>query len=259
MKKSKVLQRLRSGGFALTATITRVPAPWLAEVVAQIGYDVIWYDLEHRSFPQETIESLALACRAGGIDLMVRIRKNGYQEIMQALECGADGILVPHCKSAAEARQWVEWTRFPPLGRRGFDGSGRDADHGVVSPLEHMAHANCETFLALQVEDVEALEQIEEIAAVPGFDILFVGPGDLSISLGVPMQFDHPRIQAAIDRVAAAAAQNGKWWAIPTGTPEAAQRALDRGARMVTGGGDHTLLVQGFRDLYRQFSQLAVR
>ena len=258
MTPSRVLRKLRSGGFALTAAITRVPDPWLAELVGRIGYDVIWYDLEHRSFDMASAERVAVACRATGIDLMVRIRKNGYQEPMQALECGANGILVPHCRSAAEARQWVEWCRFAPEGKRGIDGSGVDADCGLTPPLEYMQHANRETFLALQVEDREALDEIDEIAAVPGFDILFIGPGDLSISLGVPMQTDHPVMQAAIDRVAEAAARHGKWWAIPTATPETAQKMLDRGARMVTGGGDHWYLVRGYQDSFERFSKIGL-
>lgn len=259
MTDSRVLAKLRSGDFVLTASVSRVPDPWLAEFIGRTGFDVIWYDLEHRSFRPETVEALALACRATGIDLMVRIRKSGYQEVMNMLECGATGILVPHCLSAKEARQWVEWTRFPPEGKRGMDGVGIDADYGLASPVEYMRHANRETFLALQVEDREALEQIDEIAAVPGFDILFVGPGDLSISLGVPMQMDAPVLQDAISRVAAAAARHGKAWAIPTGTPEIAQRMLDRGARMITGGADHIFLVQGYMDSFARFSKVQIR
>jgi 4-hydroxy-2-oxoheptanedioate aldolase len=232
---------------------------WLAELIGRIGYDVIWYDLEHRTFDPSTVEPIALACRATGIDLMVRIRKHGYQEVMNLLECGANGIMVPHCRSAAEARQWVEWMRYPPIGKRGMDGVGADADHGMANPVEHIEHANRETFLVLQIEDREAVEQIDEIAAVPGLDILFVGPADLSISLGVPLQTQSEEVQRAIDRVAAAAARHGKWWAIPTATPEIAQAMLDRGARMVTGGGDHTFLVQGFTNSFGRFNKVQVR
>lgn len=157
----------------MTAAITGVPDPWLAELVGRIGYNVIWFDLEYRSFDAASAERFVLACRATGIDLMVRIRKTGDQEPMQALECGSKRILVPHCCSAAEARQWVEWCRLAPEGKRGMDGSGVDADYAPAPPREYMQHANRETFLALQVEDREAVEQIDEIAAVPGFYILF--------------------------------------------------------------------------------------
>ena len=258
MVNSRVLEKLRGGDFVRTVGMSRVRDPWFAETIGRVGYDVIWLDMEHRSFGNEIIDPIALACRATGIDLMVRILKDGYMAPMRALEAGANGIMVPHCRSAAEARQWVEWTRFPPLGKRGFDGAGADADYFLAPPLDHLRHANEQTFLVLQIEDREAVDCIDEIAAVPGFDILFVGPGDLTISYGVPMQTDHPLVQGAIDRVAAACAKHGKWWGMPTGSPEAAQSLLDRGARMITCTGDHGLLVNGLVEAQRRFAGLKV-
>jgi 4-hydroxy-2-oxoheptanedioate aldolase len=259
MTGSRVLRKLRAGEFVMTAGISRVTDAWLSEVVGRLGYDVVWLDLEHRSFGMEVIEPLSLACRSTGMDLMVRICKNGYHSPMQALEFGANGIMVPHNRSAAEARQWVEWVRFPPLGKRGLDGAGSDADYGLADIHEYLRHANEEVFLALQVEDREAVESIEEIAAVDGFDLLFVGPGDLSLSYGVAMDFNHPVLVKAIERVARAARDNGKWWGITTGTPEDAQRALDLGARMIIGGGDHGFLVEGFKNAFTSFSSIGIR
>ena len=155
--------------------------------------------------------------------------------------------MVPHCRSAEEARQWVQWVRHAPLGARGFDNAGADGEFTLADPLEYLRQGNEETFLALQIEEREAVECVEEIAAVKGVDLLFVGPADLTISYGVPMQFNHPSVQQAIDRVAGAARQAGIWWGMPTNTPEAAQEALDRGKRMVTCANDHFLLVDGLR------------
>jgi 4-hydroxy-2-oxoheptanedioate aldolase len=259
MVKSRALHKLRAGECLKVVGLSRVHEPWLAEVVGRLGFDVIWYDMEHRAVDYDTIDPMSLACRATGIDLMVRIRKEGYTAPMRALEFGANGLMVPHCISAAEARQWVDWTRFPPLGRRGFDGAGSDADYMLADPLEHLRQRNEETFLVLQIEDREAVECVEDIIAVQGVDLLFVGPSDLSISYGVPMQTGHPLVQKAIDRVAAACAKAGKWWGMPTGSPEAAQKLIDRGARMVTCGGDHGLLVNGFVKAYRDFEDLRVR
>jgi 2-keto-3-deoxy-L-rhamnonate aldolase RhmA len=259
MTPSRVLKKLRGGDFVVTAGVNRVAEPWLTEVIGRIGYDVIWFDMEHRAFGYDAIEPVALACRATGIDLMVRVLKTGYTSPMRALEFGANGILVPHCMSAEEARQWVEWVRYPPLGRRGFDGAGADADYALADPREYLSKANEEVFLALQVEDRECVERVEEIAAVPGVDLLFVGPGDLSISYGVPFEFDHPLVQKAIDRVAAAAAKAGIWWGIPTGSPEQAQSALDRGARLITAGNDHSMLLRGFKSAFEDFSRIGVK
>jgi 4-hydroxy-2-oxoheptanedioate aldolase len=258
MTKSRVLKKLRSGDFVKVAGISRVTDPWLTEVVGKIGYDVVWFDLEHRSFSIDTINTQSLACRAAGIDLMVRIVKGGYFSPMQALEFGANGLMIPHIRNAEEARQWVEWSRFPPLGKRGLDGAGADADFGLANTHEYLKHANEEVFLAFQIEDREAVEAIGEIAAVPGFDLFFVGPGDLSLSYGVPLEFDHPLLQEATRRVAEAARKHGKWWGTTTATPEKAQRALDLGARMVVAGGDHGALVNGMRDSFRDFGSIAI-
>lgn len=258
MVKSKVLAKLRSGDIVRVAGMSRLSDPWLAQVIGWTGYDVIWFDMEHRSFDYSVIEPLSLACRHTGIDLMVRLLKTGYTSPMRLLEFGATGLMVPHCIDAAEARQWVEWTKFPPLGRRGFDGAGADADYHFANPLEYMEHANKETFLVLQIEDKEAVDRIDEIAAVEGVDLLFVGPGDLTISYGVPMQVNHPLVQKAIDRVADATAKHGKWWGMPTGSPEAAQKLIDRGARFIVCGGDHGALVEGLKSSLHAHSHLKV-
>ena len=255
MIKSKALEKLRAGDFVRTAIVTRVTEPWLAEFIGRAGYDLIWLDMEHRDFDYGVVAPMALACRATGIDLMVRILKTGYSSPMRVLEAGANGIMVPHCRSAAEARQWVEWTRFHPLGARGYDGAGPDADFALVEPTTYMKHANQQTFLVLQIEDRDALEHVDQIVAVEGVDALFVGPADLTISFGVPFQFTHPDVQKAIDRIANAAAKAGKWWGMPTGTAEATQQALSRGARIVTGGNDHMILVRGYEAGLKNFPQ----
>jgi 4-hydroxy-2-oxoheptanedioate aldolase len=250
---------LRSGDFVKVAGISRVAEPWLTQVVGQIGYDVVWFDLEHRSNSVDTIYGQSLACRATGIDLMVRILKGGYFSSMQALEFGANGLMIPHIRSAEEARQWVEWSRFPPLGKRGLDGAGADADFGLADTHEYLKHADDEVFLAFQIEDREAIEAIDEISAVPGFDLLFIGPADLSLSYGVPLDFDHPLLQEATRRVADAARKNGKWWGTTTATSEKAQRVLDLGGRMIVAGGDHFALVNGLRDSFREFSSVTIQ
>jgi len=259
MVKSRVLRKLRAGDFVKAVAISRVTDPWLVETAGRIGFDLVWYDLEHRAFGYDTIDPMSLACRLAGMDLMVRIRKHGYDSVMRALEFGANGIMVPHCRTPEEAEQWVEYVRFPPLGRRGFDGAGADAEFGFANPLEHLRHANEEVFLVLQIEDREAVEAIDEIAAVPGYDLLFIGPADLTISYAVPMQFDHPLIECAYDRVAEAAARHGKWWGSTSGTPEAGQKILDRGGRLVIAGSDHAALVNGLRASFDAFSAVSIR
>ena len=259
MIQSRVLRKLRAGDFVLTAGVNRIAEPWLAEVIGRLDYDVIWFDMEHRGFGYDRLEAISLACRATGIDLMVRVLKTGYTSAMRALEFGANGILVPHCRSVEEARQWVEWVRFPPLGERGFDGAGADASYALDDAHEYLRNANDNVFLALQIEDRQSLDHVEEILAVPGVDLLFVGPGDLSISLGHPFEVGHPLLQDAIDRVARAARNTNKWWGIPTDSPQEAQAMLERGARLITAANDHSLLVDGFREARMRFREIGIR
>ena len=250
---SRVLKLLRSGQLVRVGGVSRVTDPWIAEVMGAIGYDVVWLDLEHRDFGLEVVDGISRACRLAGLDLMVRIEKSGYHSPMQALEFGANGLMVPHIRSAEEARRWVEWCRFPPMGKRGLDGAGADSYYGLDPVLPYIEHANRETFLAFQIEDKEAVEQIEQIAAVPGYDMLFVGPGDLSLSLGIPMQLDHPLMEDAMVKVNAACKRHGKWWGTTSGSAAAAQHVVDLGASMFTAGGDHGALVNGFRQSFESF------
>ena len=259
MTKSRLLNKLRSGDFVRVAGINRVTEPWLVEVAGRLGFDVVWFDMEHRPYGYDVVSSLSLACRATGIDLMVRILKTGYTSPMRALELGANGTMVPHCRSVEEARMWVDWAKFPPLGKRGFDNAGVDADYALSDPIEYLKHGNEETFLVLQIEDKEAVDCVDEIATVEGVDLLFIGPADLSISYGVPMQKEHPLVQRAMDKVANAATKAGKWWGTVTNTPESAQEELDRGARMVTCVNDHFVLVHGLQNAYREFAHIGIR
>ncbi len=259
MTKSRLRRALREKSFVKVVGMNRVTEPWFAELAGKLGFDVIWFDMEHRAHSYEMVDRVSVACRATGIDLMVRVRKTGYTSVMRALEFGANGVMVPHCRSAEEARQWVEWTRFPPLGKRGFDGAGADGDYGLANPLQFLKEQNEETFLVLQIEDRESVECVDKIAAVEGVDLLFVGPADLSISYGVPLQREHALVQRAMDKVANAAAKAGKWWGTVTPTPESAQLELDRGARMVTCADDHFLLVQGLQNACRQFGNIGIR
>ena len=227
------------------AKISRITDPWLTEVAGRRGFDAIWLDLEHRDFGLEVIPPMAMACRLTGADLVVRVPRTGYDSPMRALESGAQGIMAPHCHDGAEAEQWVRWCKFPPLGERGWDGSGADADYSLTHPREYLARANEQNFLMVQIEVAGAAQRADEIARVPGVDLLFIGLGDLSISLGVPFANEHPCVQEAVRYVAAAAERHGKWWGLANGTPAAAQAAVNAGARLICCGSDHQWLIRG--------------
>jgi 2-keto-3-deoxy-L-rhamnonate aldolase RhmA len=163
--------------------------------------------------------------------------------------------MVPHVLTAEEARSVVRNVKFPPAGSRGIDGIEAHADHGLQPFADYIAQANRETFVALQIEDAEGLENVEEIARVPGVDVLFVGPADLSGSLGLVGQFDHPRVEEAIARVASAAAAAGIHWGIPVGSAERLTAMRERGAAFLAWGAAILALQSYFTGIRREFDR----
>ncbi len=256
MKKNLVLEKLKKDEVVSVVNLGAFPYAPLVEMVGKIGFDCVWFDMEHRAFGFPELAQLTLACRATGMEAVVRIVKGNYTSLMKPLETGATGLMIPHCKSAKEARQIVSWAKFPPQGRRGFDNAGPDADYLMTDPLEYIKHANQETFLVVQIEDKEAIESIEEIVSVDGIDIFFVGPGDLSLSYGVFPDFNHKKVKNAIEKVAEATKKYGKWWGMPFGTEEQGQSLIEKGARFLACGADIIAVLEGFQRRKEIFNTL---
>ncbi|NLL82898.1 MAG: hypothetical protein GX230_01485 [Lentisphaerae bacterium] len=239
MRNSQVLARLRADKPVMMTNISMGINTLGVELAGKIGFHAIWLDMEHRSFTWREMESLIMAARLGGADAMVRIRKQeGYATFLRPLQEGAAGMMIPHVRSAEEAARWVEYGKYGPVGRRGLENVMRDSDISLVDTATYVEHAVKETFLALQIEDVEAVEAVDEIAAVPGFEILFAGPGDLSNGYGVLGQMRHPKVMAAIEKVAAAAAKHGKWWGLPVTSVDEAAEFAKMGGRFFNLGSD---------------------
>lgn len=239
MRNSKVLNRLRADKPVLMCSVNMGINTMGVEMAGKIGFQAVWLDMEHRSYTWREMETLIMAARLGGADAMVRIRKQeGYATFLRPLQEGASGIMVPHVRSAEEAARWVEFGKYGPTGRRGLENVMRDADLGLTDTATYVEHALRETFLVIQIEDIEAVEAVDEIAAVPGYEILFVGPSDLSNGYGVIGQLRHPKVMAAIEKVAEAAARHGKWWGLPVTDAEEAAEFAEMGGRFFNIGGD---------------------
>ena len=145
----------------------------------------------------------------------MRVEKGSYSDYVKPFEADATAIMVPHVGTAEEARHIVEMTRFRPLGRRPVDGGNPDGRYCQIPVLDYMAHSNAERLLILQIESPEALENVEAIAAVPGYEMLLFGPGDFSHLIGKPGQIDAPEVAAARKRVGQAARKHGKYAMAP--------------------------------------------
>jgi len=234
-------QKLGSGQLCLGAGITLADAS-IVEALAP-SVDFVWIDLEHSHLSYESVQSHLIAARAGGVAALVRVRYSDVAHIKPLLDIGAEGIIVPQVRSASEVRLVVESTRYAPQGRRGY-GPRRPAEYGRRGGVEYMQLANREVFLAVQIENREALEQVEEIAAIDGLDSLALGPYDLAIALGHADDLQHPDVTAAIDRVVIAARSAGKF--VGTGMGAYAGSALsflNQGLQWIQCGDDYGYMV----------------
>lgn len=215
--------------------------------------DVLWICNEHVGVDPSTLDGMLRACRASGMDTMVRMKPFNATHLLHALEAGAQGIMVPRISGSAEAARLVDEMKFPPLGHRGVDGVNADSGYGRVPFLEYLRRANEETFLVVQIEDADVLPELDAIAALPGVDVLFVGPADLSVALGVPGEFEHPRVLEICALVVEACRKHGKTAAIPVASEEAMRRRIEMGFRFLVGGSDFRFLktgLQGARDVF---------
>jgi 4-hydroxy-2-oxoheptanedioate aldolase len=246
LRPSRVLSALRAGKSA-TCLKLNLADPRIVEVAGANGVDAIWLCNEHVSNHWINMENQIRAAKLHGIDTIVRVEKGSYSDYIRAFEADATGILVPHVTTADEARKIVEWTRFKPLGRRPIDGGNADAKFCAVPLKEYIAHSLNEQFVILQIESPEALEKIEEIAAVPGFDMFCFGPGDFSHLIGKPGEVQAPEVVAARQRVARVAREHGKF-AMASGLMASRQVMEDEGHSLFSIGAD----VVGLSDYVRR-------
>jgi 2-keto-3-deoxy-L-rhamnonate aldolase RhmA len=230
--------------------------PKLVEIVGEHGgFDGLWLDFEHAGITMKEIEWATMAARAYGMDHFVRTPATDYASIMRPLEAGAGGLMISMVRSAADAEQAVRWAKFAPRGERGMNGGNRDGRFGLVPLAEYAAKANAQTFLGIQIETASAIAQVDEIAAVPDVDLLFVGPADLSQVMGVPGDFENPRCLEAIKRIADACARANKPWGIVPRGPEYAARAADWGCKMFVFGLDIHIFHAGIRAAKERYAR----
>ncbi|MFO0954041.1 MAG: aldolase/citrate lyase family protein [Isosphaeraceae bacterium] len=255
MRPSKIKARLKSGEPVLVTALAFTD-PAVFELTSLMGFDGIWLDLEHHAVSVETAATLMRAARVGSSDIMARPAKGEFMRLGRLLEAGAHGIMYPRCDDADEARQVVAWSKFAPLGRRGIDTGNADNPYCCTPLVPYLKQANDETFLVIQIEDPAALDHVDEIAAVEGVDVLFLGPGDFSILAGIPGQYDHPLIAQAVERVASAAAKAGKAWGMPVGSPEQAKLRMDQGAKFLAHGADILMVKSGLEAIRQNFGPL---
>lgn len=210
-----------------------IPSPQLVEMVAGLGFDWVLIDCEHGTISLETVELLVMAAEASGVTPIVRPVSNGAADILQVMDRGAMGVQVPHVTSAEEARAAVAAVKFHPEGSRSLAAGTRAAGYDLAcSPAEAIAAANRETLVCVQLEDAAAIENADEILTVDGVDVFFIGPSDLSQSMGHPGDPKAPAVAEAIEATLAKIVAAGRTPGMPA-SADAVQHVLSRGARYI--------------------------
>jgi 2-dehydro-3-deoxyglucarate aldolase/4-hydroxy-2-oxoheptanedioate aldolase len=251
---ARLKELLNQGKLVRVFGLGQICHPKLIEIIGlQGGYDAVWLDQEHAGLSVEQIEHACRAARLAGLDSFVRLAPTDYATVMRPLEAGAGGVMAAQVRSARQAGDVVHWALFHPAGLRGYNGTGVDGRYGALPPAEYMPRANADTFIAIQIEHADAVEDVERIAALGGVDVLFVGPADLSQSMGIPGEWEHPRLWQAYERVARAARDQHIHWAILPLNPAYAKRCVDLGCRMLSLGLDVWAFQRGLRAFQSEY------
>jgi len=237
-------KKLREGGTAVGAFLS-LADPAVAEIIANAGYDWVWIDTEHSPWSLRDLQTSLMAFNRTQTVPIVRVPWNDPVRIKQALDAGVEGIIAPMVKTVDEAKALVSACKYPPRGTRGF-GPRRASSWGRNIDT-YMAQADDALFVIPQIEDWRTAEIIDQVLEVPGIDAVAIGPNDLSGTVGVLRQQDHPKVRAAIDKVIAAAKARGLAVTMGIVTPaEQTAELAKKGVRMVLVAADVGLLVKGY-------------
>lgn len=229
----------------LIGTLVTMENPEAAEALAISGMHWLFVDAEHSpTLDAGAIQRIAQAV-AGRAYVIARVPASDEGWIARILDCGADGVIVPHVRSADDARRWVRAAKYPPLGGRGV-GIARAHSYGM-DVAGYLARANDATALILQIEDADAVGNIDDIVRVPGYDAIFIGPYDLSGSMGRLGEVDDPAVRAAVQQIRTACEAAKVPFGIFAGTTERAADELDHGASFVAIGSDIALMARTAR------------
>lgn len=244
MRKSRLLRVMESGKTATSVKCNLADIRGI-EIAAMCGFDAVWIDLEHCPNSFHDVENAVLACKAYDCDTITRTSRGGYSRYICPLEADTTAIMVPHVMSLKDAKDIVYYSKFHPIGRRPLDGGNADGGYCTVDPKTYMETANKERITIIQIEDPEPLEELEEIAALPGIDMLFFGPADFSQGIGTPCDFSNPKIEETRKRIADCAHRHGKW-AGTTGSPANFDQLSAMGYNLVNLTADVVLLTNGY-------------
>lgn len=257
MQSNSIKPKLAAGGFSFGTMATEFFTPGLAQLVRSAGGEFLMIDCEHGGAGMETVKAQCSYARGLGLCPIVRVPDTQYHLIANALDAGAMGVMVPLVGTPGQAEFIVSCTRYPPQGRRGaaFGMAHDDYEGGEVAAKIAALHER--TMVIAMIETREGLDNVEAIAAVPGIDVVWVGHFDLTNSMGIPAQFQHPDFDAALRRTVGAAGTHGRTAGIMVADPGWAARVVPLGFRMLAYGLDQMLFQRELRLGIEKLHELA--
>ncbi len=253
MQENPVKRKLQAGETVLGTFVMEFDTPGIASILEQTGAEFVVYDMEHSGFGTDTVRRLMSYNRGLGIVPFVRVPDTRYHFMARALDAGAKGIMVPLVETGGQVREIVRSCKYAPLGERGTTAGVAHDDFSPGDLAEKMRQANAQTLVIVQIETEAGVDNIDEILSAEGIDVAWVGHNDLSVSMGIPGQVNHPRVVAAMERVAEACRGAGKTAGRLVPDVESARVWIDKGYRCLAYSNDirllQTALKQGIAEI----------
>jgi 2-dehydro-3-deoxyglucarate aldolase/4-hydroxy-2-oxoheptanedioate aldolase len=250
MRDNPVKKAIRDGKVVVGVMCMEFATPGIGRISAEAGAQFILFDMEHTGWELETIRMLLATSRAADLVPFVRVPVTDYHFIAHALDVGAVGIVVPLVNSPDQAREVVQCAMYPPRGRRGCAFAMAHDDFKSGDVAAKMEQANDQLMIIAQIETVQGLENVEEIVALDGIDAAWIGQFDLTVSMGIPAQFDHPDFIAATRRVVAACRQHGKAAAMGAMNPADLAQGPANGYQLLAYVADLWIYQQALRECF---------
>jgi 2-keto-3-deoxy-L-rhamnonate aldolase RhmA len=239
------LRQLRAGKLAVGVGLRQARTVDVAQIMKTAGFDWLFIDCEHNSMDTDMAAQIASAALAIGITPVVRVAGKEHWFSSRMLDNGAQGIVVPHVDSVDEAKRVASACRFPPIGHRSMGGGLQQLGFASVPVGEAAKIVNEETLVVVMLESPQAIARCDEIAAVPGIDALLIGTNDLCFEMGIPGQFNDPRVAEAYTKLIAACKKHGKFAGMGgMYTAELLERHINMGVQLILSGSDFSLLMQ---------------
>ena len=234
MRPNKIKRALQRGETVFGTMIGDIRMPAIGNILAEVGFDFVFIDMEHGPYDIEDVDTLCRVARLAGIVPLVRVPDTEYFLMSRPLDAGAQGLMIPRVRSRDQVEFIVRSAKYPPTGERGCSLLKGHSDYHAEPVKDFVRQANEENMVILQIELKEAVEHIDELLSVPGVDVALIGPNDLSLSLGIPDEFSNPLLEASIQKVVDSCQRHGVVAGIHIANTDILRRWMRKGMRMIT-------------------------